>query len=192
VYNVFVTITRLFVPVALGVTAECALSTSELLKLGTAGGGIFELLCTIVEELCAADPTIEEFATAVILNSELVGLALGDIRPGWLNPGRPVEFPGAALLVTLRVEEPSSAPETLSWGVYVKDGKLVNTLSGPLSTGVCELAGGAGLGAPEERMVLILEGGVAWLDDGEGIEDALGVASADDEVGCNQDRFGAL
>jgi hypothetical protein len=158
-------------------------AAGKLSELGAAGESILELLCTIIEELGAADPATEEPATAVKLSGELVGLALGDTGPGRLNPGIPVEFPAAALLVAMRVEGPSGDSDTLSWGVYVKDGTVVKALSGPLSAAAFELAGGAGLAMLEERTGLIFEGRMAWLEDGEGIGDALDVTGADEEAG---------
>jgi hypothetical protein len=163
VYSVFVT----------NGTGEVELASSGLAVGRTLlGVGRVELAVGWTEPLGAinddADWNAEERSAALELDTAPVGPALGEPTPGWLNPGRPVEFPAGALLGAIGVGVGSNALDPLSSGEYVKAGKLVLFMGAPTNA-AGELAGAIEAWALDKGMVLLCDddtNGAGCCEDG--------------------------
>jgi hypothetical protein len=98
--------------VATGPAVEIAPTVDSRVELGADEGRLLDT----TEEICTMDRDIAELLIAAELSKLLVGWAFCDVRPGWLNPSRPVPLPAYDLLLTTGVGEASGAPDSLSSG----------------------------------------------------------------------------
>jgi hypothetical protein len=173
VYSVFVTMARVDVEFA---ATGAAVDRTEI---GTDATGAcwLELLAPIDDGTGTAGLEME-LLTSGELTGVLVSFTVCD-APGWLNPGRPVEFPVAGLLETMGVADTTGFVELLSSGAYVKAGILV-ALSVPLPTAVTELADRVELGTLGEGTLLLFDDGVTDLGVGEKEGTMLELAATDD------------
>jgi hypothetical protein len=136
--------------------------------------GWTELLGAINDD---AGRDADERSAALELDTALVGLALGSPAPGWLNPGRPVEFPAGALLGVIGVGVGRSGVASLS-GEYVKAGMFVLFIGAPTNA-AGELAGATEAEALDREIVLLSEDEASALGVGDGV--TLETAAVEDD-----------